>query len=157
MKSLENNLELMARMCRRRNVPLILSTVPSNLKQPHEICKEDAARYRPVFDLYRQGKYEEARTLAEEVLAQVFHHQATEAENAVLRRVAARNGLPLADVKTAIIAAEPNHFPGETLFWDDCHFYPKGNEMLLTTFFEIIDENIDFSTSPARLASVPHK
>ncbi|HNR36071.1 MAG TPA: hypothetical protein PKO36_12880 [Candidatus Hydrogenedentes bacterium] len=151
MQSLENNLEMMAALCRRRGVPLILSTAPSNLLKPHEFCERDKARYQPVHDLYRQGRYDEARTIAEKVLSEIFRHQASEAENTILRRVAARNELPLADVKAAIIAAEPNHFPGETLFWDDCHFYPRGNEIMLDVFFDAIVENIDFSVSPARL------
>jgi lysophospholipase L1-like esterase len=152
MDALENNLEMMANLCRQRNVPLILATVPSNLKKPHEMCKEDTDRYHAVFDLYARGEFDAARDLAETMLSRAFHRQATEAENTVLRRVAARHALPLADVKAAIIAAEPNHFPGETLFWDDCHLYPEGNRILLDTFLNTIIEHVDFTTAPARLA-----
>jgi hypothetical protein len=153
MIAMESNLEIMAGLCREKKVPLILSTVPSNLKEPQTICKEDLPRYEPVFRLFEEGKYDEARQLGEEVMAQIFHRQATEAENTVLRQVAGRNHLPLADVKAAIIAAEPNHFPGETLFWDDCHLYPEGNRILLDTFFETILEHIDFAPQPARLTT----
>ena len=152
MAQFESNLELMAELCRRHDVPLILPTAPSNLMKP-QLCKDDLPKYQPVFDLYHQGRFDEARELGERVLAGIYHRQATEAENMVFRRVAAHNHLPLADIKSAMIAAEPHRFLGETLFWDNCHLYPKGNEVLLTTFFKTIRDNLSFSSSPAKIVS----
>ncbi len=144
LAALENNLSLMAVLCKENQTPFMLGTVPSNLLRPQIGGTEEIAKYAPVLQLFEEGKYDEAFTLAENVIPYIFHRQATEAENSIIRKVAKEHSLPLADVKAAIIDAEPNKFPGETLFFDNCHFYPKGNKILLDTFFETIQKNSAF-------------
>ncbi|HRZ16716.1 MAG TPA: SGNH/GDSL hydrolase family protein, partial [Candidatus Hydrogenedentes bacterium] len=61
-------------------------------------------------------------------------HQSSDLENAILRELAAENGVPLADVEAAVIAAEPHGVPGETLFNDHCHLNPAGNALLVRVY-----------------------
>lgn len=133
MRSYRRNLTLIARMCHERNVPLIIGTVPSNLISP-SVPPEHAAKLQPAKDLYAQGKYKEGAALMRQVLRTVPRHQASDAENDIIRGVAREQKLDLADVESAVIAAEPNGVPGETLFKDECHLNDKGNRILIDAY-----------------------
>jgi len=72
------------------------------------------------------------------VLRESTRHQASDAENEIIVRLAERHGLPLADVEGAIMAAEPNGVPGETLFSDRCHVTEEGKVILMDTYEPLI-------------------
>ncbi len=135
MKIFEQNLSLIASLCKARNVPLILSSVPSNLYNPHLADNEELAR---IHDFFARGQYEEGARYSREVLKRSTRKQASDTENAIIRKVARENGIPLADVEAKVIAAEPHHVPGETLFEDWCHLNYKGREPMMAAFEEQI-------------------
>ena len=139
MKAYRANLACIIEMCRARGVPVVVGTVPSNLLQP-ELCEKDAGPYREVRELYQDRKYTEVATRARHILASTVHNQATDLENNILRGLAKRYSVPLADIEASVIAAEPHQIPGETLFDDHCHLNHKGNKILARTFENTIIE-----------------
>ena len=102
------------------------------------ICHDGWQRYQAVLELLEKGDFEEGMSLAQEILKDIPHHQATDAENNAIVAVAEEFAVPLADVRAAIIAAEPNHVPGETLFTDHCHLNSVGYEILIDVYEEQI-------------------
>jgi len=138
MKAYHDNFAFIVGLCRARGVPIVISTVPSNLVHP---ALPDSARaaYAPVEAMLREGRYDEARALGRSVLAgPICRHQASDAENGVVRRLAQELSIPLADVEEAVVAAEPHHVPGETLFSDHCHLNARGNVVLRETYERIL-------------------
>lgn len=136
MATYRDNLARIITLCRDKDVPVVIGTVPSNLwKMP---VATTITRWAEVEALYAERKFEEGRTLAEALLREGVRHQASEAENEVIRELGQLPGVSLADVKAAIIAAEPNRVPGETLFSDHCHLNPAGNKILIQTYEPLI-------------------
>ncbi len=140
MDTYRANLMRIVQACREKNVPLIIGTVPSNLwKYPPGTQLDD---WPKVEALYAEGKYEEGRALAERILPNSVRHQSSEAENEIIRAIGREPGVRLADVKAAVLAAEPHGVPGETLFNDHCHLNPDGNKILIKTFEPLLVEAI---------------
>jgi len=137
MHAYRNNLAVIIQMCLDHDVPVIVGTVPSNLVKPN-LPGPDGARYQEVLDLFAQNEYEKGLELARGILKQAIRHQSSDIENGALRALARQYGIPLADVEAAVIAAEPHHVPGETLFSDHCHLNPEGNKILAATYEEQI-------------------
>ena len=131
------NLSSIVTICQANNTPIIMGTVPSNYFKCG-ICSEGWERYEAVLDLFEKKQFEKGMMLAQEILQSVPHHQATDAENDAILAVAEEYGVSVADVRAAIIAAEPNHVPGETLFEDHCHLSAEGFEILLNVYREQI-------------------
>lgn len=140
MVAFERNLERIVALSRDAGVPLIMGTVPSNLIYPRvtvEVLKEEW----PAVDAhYAQGEWEAGSALAGEILMDAGLSQSTDRENAIIRAVASRLSLPLADVEAAVIAAEPHHVSGETLFEDHCHLNDQGNDILIECYEQQISE-----------------
>ena len=108
MKTYEENLTLMIDACKSRKVPFVLSTVPSNLFKPDLNNRAEEARIRALYD---RGDYAGGAAAAREQLKHSMRHQASDTENSIIRRVAEKNGVPLADVEQRIIDAEPAPCP----------------------------------------------
>ncbi len=133
MAAFRNNIALIIQMCKDRRVPIVIGSIPSNLIKPY-LVGEPAVKYQQIQDMFARGEYDKAVPLAREILKNAGRHQSSDEENAILRSLASGYGIPLADVEGAIIAAEPHHVPGETLFNDHCHLNPKGNSILSATY-----------------------
>lgn len=137
MAAFRNNIAIIIQMCRDRRVPIVIGSIPSNLINPY-LTGEHAVKYKAIQDLFARGEHEKALPLARDLLKNAGRHQSSDTENGILRSLAAEYGIPLADVEAAIIAAEPHHVPGETLFNDHCHLNPKGNAILCATYEKAI-------------------
>jgi len=135
MRIYEQNLGMIVSLCKAKKVPIVLSTVPSNLWEPR-LDDEEALKH--IRTLYARGQYEEGKACAQEALKKYGRYQACETENSIIRRLAHENGVPLADVEAKVIAAEPHQVPGETLFNDWCHLNPIGNVWMMAAFQEQI-------------------
>lgn len=133
MRAYRANLAAIIEACRSAGTPIVIGTVPSNLMRPN-LYGTDMAAYETALALFREGRYEEGRRAAQEVLCRATRHQASDIENGIIRGLAAQYGVPLADVEAAISAAEPHGVPGETLFSDHCHLNPEGNRILIQTY-----------------------
>ncbi len=139
MREFEKNLTTVIELCQARGVPLIISTVPSNLWEPR-LADKDALRQ--LRELYDAGDYEAGMRYAHKALRKYARSQSCDVENEIIRRLARDYRVPLADVEAKVIAAEPHHVPGETLFNDWCHLNQAGNEHMMDAFQEQIIEYV---------------
>jgi hypothetical protein len=147
MDTYRANLTRIAQLCQQKGVPFVIGTVPSNLwKNPPGTS---ITQWPEIEAMYTAGKYTEGRALAERLLRNSVRHQSSEAENETIREIGTLPGVRLADVKAAVIAAEPNGVPGETLFNDHCHLNPEGNHILIQTFEPLIVEALSKSQGAA--------
>lgn len=140
MRRYEDHLDRIVALCKQRGVDVVIGTVATNYWAPDLPWdrQEDRAK---IDALYAAGDYAAGLALAREALRAGPRHQASDAENEIIRRVAARHGIPLADVESAITAAEPNGVPGETLFSDRCHVNEPGKAILLDTYRPLLLES----------------
>lgn len=150
MDAYRSNLETIVRLCGERNVPLIIGTVPSNLYRPN-LPGEDGRNYEEVLHLFEQKRFVEGLALGRTLLRHATpRHQSSDAENEIIRDLAAVRDLPLADVEAAIIAAEPDGVPGQTLFSDHCHLNPEGNRIWREVYEARILELLGTGGTPKR-------
>jgi hypothetical protein len=132
------NLERILAMAEDAGVPTIIGSVSSNHWSPGlDEPKEGLSRLR---SLYRSGRYQEGLALADSLLRSESRHQASGEENEIIRDLAARHQLSLADVEAAIRAAEPHGVPGETLFLDHCHLKAEGMAILWASYEPLVLE-----------------
>jgi len=133
MNLYRENLSAIVSQCLEHEVPVIISTVATNLWKPqlHHSLSETAQKIQTLYD---EGKYEEGMTLARETLAHSPRHQASDTENGIIREVAQQFSLPLIEGEKLIMEAEPHGVPGETLFSDHCHLTDTGREIVLRAF-----------------------
>jgi len=125
MRAFEHNVSLIVQLCRERGVPLIMGTVPSNLFHP-KLTPQQAPLFEEARRLYEKGEYQQGMALTRKLLRDIPRHQSSDAENEIIRKVAAAHGVPLADVEAAIMSIEPHGVPGEVFFNDECHLNPLG-------------------------------
>ncbi|HOZ47307.1 MAG TPA: SGNH/GDSL hydrolase family protein [Candidatus Hydrogenedentes bacterium] len=133
MDTFRDNYSLIVKMCAERGIAVVVGTLPSNLMAPLLDAK-GSERYRPVKELFARGEFEKGAALGREILPQVVRHQASDAENAIVRSVASQYGVPLVDIEASVAAAEPHGVPGETLFADECHLNEQGSQILVEEF-----------------------
>ncbi len=140
MNAFKKNLESMAALFASHGIPLVLGTVPSNLFRPN-LPGADGTLYEEVIDMFEKGQYDAGLRRGRELLRNASpRHQSSDAENEIIREVARKHKVHLADVEGAIVSAEPNGVPGQTLFNDHCHLNPEGNKILRLLYQrEILD------------------
>lgn len=145
MAQFEQNLALMVRLSRSRDVPIIIGTVPSDHRKPY-LPKAAWRRYQAAWAHFEAGRFDAGFALGRKILAEtVGRHQSSDTENAIIRAVAKRHDVPLADVERAVIAAEPHGVPGETLFRDHCHLNEAGNALWRETYEPLVIDVLGLS------------
>ena len=132
MDAYRQNLAKIVGLCREKDVPVILGTVPSNLVKPSLPGPEGERYEREVLPLFCTGQWEKGAALGREILKNASpRHQSSDLENGILRQLCREMNVPLADVEAAFIAHEPHHVPGETLFYDECHPSLEGYALMV--------------------------
>lgn len=132
----EENLHAMATLAAETGVPLLFSTVAYNRLAPPFQPDGDGFN-RCLYHLDRAREPEALRRCTEEAIEDGLHPiRATEATNAIVRRVAQRRGIPLVDVDARIVAASRDGIPDFDLFDDHCHLNERGNAILQDALFE---------------------
>ncbi|MCC9655144.1 SGNH/GDSL hydrolase family protein [Rhodopirellula sp. JC737] len=148
MESYEHNLRVMLTTAKKRDIPVIMGTVSSNLLMPY-LPQEAATRYRDVYELWKTESIEPGLQLANEILAETAgRHQCSELENNILRRLADEFSVPLIDIESAIAKQEPHGIPGETLFDDHCHLNSAGRDIWASQFAPEIQKVLSASRMP---------
>ncbi len=139
----KNMAEILA-LCRDRGVPVIMGVMATNLRSP--ILRPNSTDGREKIEtMYRANDFQNAMAFARRVLASSTRHQASDAENAIIRQLAKEYGVVLVDIEAAIAKAEPHGVPGETLLYDRCHLNDAGKSILIR----------EYETEIRRLAGLP--
>lgn len=147
MAAYRENLAAMLDRCRECGVPVAVGTVPSNLWKPDLPVSLREVQNR-IGALYARGDYAGGMALARETLRNASRHQASDAENDIIRSLAAERGVPLLDVFAVIAAAEPNGVPGETMLSDRCHLNERGQLLLLREYERQIRKTAGLPEAP---------
>ena len=135
MQAYHDNLTAIVRLCREHSASVILASVPSNLVKPSLPGPEGTRYEKEVLPLFATGEWEKGAALGRDILKNASpRHQSSDRENGIIRTVCQDLDVPLADVESEVIAAEPHKVPGETLFSDHCHLNNEGNEILGRVF-----------------------
>ncbi|MCK5863098.1 MAG: SGNH/GDSL hydrolase family protein [Candidatus Hydrogenedentes bacterium] len=138
MDAYRNNLAAIIRKCQDKEVPVIIGTVPSNLYKPN-LPGSEGKQYEEVVRLFDGEHYKEGVVLGQHILRNATpRHQSSEVENNIICHLSEEFHIPLARVESAIIQAEPNNVPGETLFGDHCHLNAAGNTILRMVYQKVI-------------------
>ena len=137
MTLFRQTLDAITAACSDRNVPVIISTVATNLWSP-DIPRRFADEKERITQLYASGNYDEGMQIARDLLARSERHQASDVENGIIREIAEKHNLPLIEGEQLIMQAEPHGVPGETLLSDRCHLTEEGREIVLAAFEKVI-------------------
>lgn len=141
MNKFQKNLELIVKTLKESNAKILMSSIPSNYMAPF-LRQESIKDFFPFIDLYSKHEFKKAFELSKKILSETpGRHQATDAENTIIKNVANKHKVPFFDFEKLIIEKEPNHIPGETLFYDHCHLNLQGNYY----FIEELAKNISGS------------
>lgn len=194
------NIEAIARFCKQRRIPLVLSTLPSNLsglvpfKSEHRegLGRDERAAWYRAVDAAREAfsrndfaaalsrlqeaeaiddRYARLHYLKGEVLralgrneeARVAYVRAKEEDivpvralevfNDIVRDVARREAVPLADVEKRFDVLAPAGIPGESLFADHVHPYIEGHLEIAWAVLEAAASNGLLPISAEQLAA----
>lgn len=145
----EANLRAIVAHARAKGVDVVLCTLPGNLFAPAWPMEVDKATIAEFTRLQQAGQYEDAARMADEELVKYGHLQATTAENGVILRVAATEGVPLVDMMAVVKDLEPHKVTGETLLGDHCHLNDAGRKLWIQTVGPVVGERLR-QRSPTR-------
>jgi len=168
----EKNLEEIIKLAEERGVTVVIGTVaycyllppllppletvgfdfPGQIEQASDDMLAQWYEKDPhhAWILYALGKRAALRgdgTTAKPLLEDAFlydsrPHRADSRINAIIRDVATRHAIPLADVHGAIGAVAPLGIPGSELFNDHCHLNETGRDILQEVFAAAIAQRL---------------
>jgi lysophospholipase L1-like esterase len=175
-QSLEENFRAIVRAARQHGVPVVLATVASNERDLAPIAsseedlppgrRKDWERRLAAADPYGYARALEAAGRPADAAEQyrrardldAMPWRASRDKNAVLRRLAAEERVPLADCE-ATFAAESRSPAGDAttweLFMDHVHPSLRGQALLARTFLATIARSRLLPVAPDRLAALP--
>ncbi len=145
----ENTLTDIIQMIKEQNVPLIMGTLTSNLKdQPpfislNEKENESADYYfQKAKDALQNGNTIEAKKLfikAKELDALRF--RAPEEMNGIIKKLSGKNNIPLVDFETAFSNLSKDNIVGNNLLVDHLHPTLHGYQIFGKLFYEAMEKN----------------
>lgn len=153
----ESTLSDIIQMIKDKNVPLILGTLTSNLKdQPPFISlnekENESADYffQKANDALQKGNSVEAKKLfikAKEL--DVLRFRAPEEMNDIIKKLSGKNNIPLVDFETAFNNLSKDNIVGSNLLVDHLHPTLHGYQIFGKLFFEAMEKN-NFLPNAAR-------
>lgn len=153
-KNFRSNLEDILDDLADDGIPVILSTVASNLRDQKplsSLADPGDAAVQPALKAYQAGRnliesgdhmaaldeFKRARDL------DLMRFRAADQLNEIIHRVADSLKIPLADIEDAFILKAKYGIPGNDLFLEHLHPNPAGNDLMAVTFLKkIIDINL---------------
>lgn len=133
------NLEEMVRLAKNYDIRIILSTVAYNRRIPPFRIENDT--YEQCDILHNEEKYTQAAACYEAALdSDLQPHRATETSNRIVRAVAEKYRVPLAEVDERVVELSEHNIPGYDLFGDHCHLNEQGNMILQEVLFESLTQ-----------------
>jgi lysophospholipase L1-like esterase len=169
-RSFDKNIRSMVRAAKEQHVPIVLCTMPINLRytNPFLVPRDDALRKGR--ELFAAGRFPEAIEALSESRQQAwaakfigdcllsqgeFAHAKTmyrisvelnplnrmrPSLNETLRRISGEEDVPLVDLEQAVEAQSANGIPDPSLFCDYCHMTWRGYELVARTMLNVLIE-----------------
>lgn len=140
----ERHLHQLISAAQARGVPVVLSTVASNLQRPPVGCPAGSAEpacaaFARGERLLREGDLTgAARALREARQLDPRPMRARDEFNRVVLQLGARLKVPVADTAAAVKRAAPQGIPGDALFSDHLHPTARGNEIIARRIAEVV-------------------
>ena len=145
----EGNIQDVLDMAKEKNVPVILSTLVSNLKDQPPFISIKTKNFPPADKIYNQAKYELSSgnyriadslfRLAKDLDGLRF--RAPEKINRVITSLSREYKLPLVNVDSAFSSISPDGIIGNNLMTDHLHPTLKGYQLLGKLFFEKMEQS----------------
>ena len=151
----EGNLRDILSMCKEANVPVIVSTVASNLKDQKPFVSVKDSKYPPADQIFfdakntlKTGETDSAKGLfiyAKELDALRF--RAPEAINNVIIQLCKEFNFPIVRSDSILNEVSPNGIVGDNLMTDHLHPNVKGYQLIGNLFFSTMKKNGYFPTN----------
>ncbi len=161
IEQFEENMEDILEMAKERNVPVIFSTLVSNLKDQSPFISIKSEKYPPAEKIYKQAE-ESLNSEDSEAADSLFRFakdldglrfRAPEELNHTIKLLCKRFNLPLVDADSAFNAASPDGIVGNNLMTDHLHPALNGYQILGKLFFEKMEErNLLPASAPVKLS-----
>jgi len=144
----EENLNDIMQMITEANVPVLIGTIASNLKDQHPFVSDSLSLYPPADKTYSsanqallQNKFRKADSLfrfARDLDALRF--RAPGNINEIISRTAEKYGVHVVDIESAFNANSPNQIVGNNLIVDHLHPSLHGYQLMGKMFFNKMEE-----------------
>ena len=151
----EGNLRDILSMCKEANVPVIVSTIASNLKDQKPFVSVKDSKYPPADQIFfdakntlKTGETDSAKGLfiyAKELDALRF--RAPEAINNVIIQLCKEFNFPIVRSDSILNEVSPNGIVGDNLMTDHLHPNVKGYQLIGNLFFSTMKKNGYFPTN----------
>ncbi|UCH65796.1 MAG: tetratricopeptide repeat protein [Ignavibacterium sp.] len=145
----EGNIRDILDMAKERNVPVILSTLVSNLKDQPPFISIESKNFPPADKIYNQAKYE-LNSGNYRIADSLFRFakdldglrfRAPEKINQTIISLSREYKLPLVNLDSAFSAISPYGIIGNNLMTDHLHPTLKGYQLLGKLFFEKMEQS----------------
>jgi len=148
IEQFKGNMGDMLEMAKERNVPVIFSTLVSNLKDQPPFISIKSKEYPSAEKIYKQAEASlnsEDKEAADSLFRFAkdldgLRFRAPEELNHTIKSLCKRFSLPLVDADSAFNAATPDGIAGNNLMTDHLHPTLKGYQILGKLFFEKMKE-----------------
>lgn len=144
LEQFESNMRDILELLKSENIPVILSTLTSNIKdiKPFESVKAEG--YPEALSVYNDAvKKSEAGDSASAKKLFVYardldalRFRAPSEVNRIIKRLAAEYSLPLAEVESVFDSLSPGNITGNNLMVDHLHPNTRGYKIIADVFFE---------------------
>jgi lysophospholipase L1-like esterase len=142
----EANLEAIIRVFRRREIPVLVASVASNLRDQPPFAADANSGPDGAIRAFEEARASLARAdtaNARELFGRardldVVRFRAPGEFNTIIRRVSERTGATYVPVAETFAAASPGGIPGSTLFLEHVHPTRDGQALIARVFFETI-------------------
>jgi len=144
----EGNLNDILRMITDANVPVIIGTLTSNLKDQSPFVSDSSSQYPPAAKIFidaNQAFYQQKYKIADSLYRyardlDALRFRAPGAINATIFRTAEKYGVHVVDIDSAFNAHSPNQIVGNNLIIDHLHPSLQCYQLMGRMFFDKMEE-----------------
>lgn len=149
LEQFEGNMRDILDMAKDNNIPVVLGTLASNLKDQKPFVSVKDSNEKPAMDVFlsaqktlQQGDREGALKLFRKAKdLDALRFRAPEEMNAIIRRLAKEYSYPVADIDGAVNSSGPDGIAGDNIMTDHLHPTLEGYQLLGSVFFRTMLQN----------------
>ncbi len=148
LEQFEGNMNDAISLIKENHIPVIISTLTSNLKDQHPFISKSgenlpAAKdvYQSAWKSYSERNYRKADSLfryAKDL--DLLRFRAPEEMNKIIRKISAKYEIPLVDIDSAFASVSPGGITGKNLMTDHLHPTLRGYQLMGKAFYETMAE-----------------